>query len=36
MDNRTVAGILVFSIVAVFFLFAIFLIHPFEIGRAHV
>ncbi|HWR63606.1 MAG TPA: hydrogen gas-evolving membrane-bound hydrogenase subunit E [Candidatus Thermoplasmatota archaeon] len=29
MDNRTVAGILVFSIVAVFFLFAIFLIHPF-------
>lgn len=29
MDNRTVAGILVFSIVAVFFLFSVFLIHPF-------
>jgi multisubunit Na+/H+ antiporter MnhB subunit len=29
MDNRTVAGILVFSIVAVFFLFCVFLIHPF-------
>jgi len=29
MDKRTIAGILVFSIVAVFFLFSVFLIHPF-------
>ncbi len=29
MDKRTVAGILVFSIVAVFFLFSVFLLHPF-------
>lgn len=29
MDKRTVVGILVFSIVAVFFLFGVFLLHPF-------
>jgi len=29
MDKRTIAGILVFSVVAVFFLFSIFLLHPF-------
>jgi len=29
MEERTVAGALVFSIVAVFFLFSIFQLHPF-------
>jgi multisubunit Na+/H+ antiporter MnhB subunit len=37
MENRTIAGVLVFAIVAVFFLFSIFLIHPFgEPGQAQM